>query len=133
VTLALVTNKEAVTWICFGVGLVLVIGGSILGLTLSLRAAPSAASEKIDEAKGKIEEARATMATAAQPGLESTAAASTAEAAVSSAEEAKSALEQVEGIVASLPENLRFSGMLVLVGVVLMSVATIQFGGVSLF
>ena len=48
-------------------------------------------------------------------------------------EAAKSALEQVGSIVASLPENLRFAGLLVLVGAVLMSVATIQFGGTSLF
>jgi hypothetical protein len=49
------------------------------------------------------------METVAQPGLEATAAAGTAEAAASSADAAKSALEQVEGIVAALPENLRFS------------------------
>jgi hypothetical protein len=39
----------------------------------------------------------------------------------------------VQGIVAALPENLRFAGLLVLVGTVLMGVATIQFGGVSPF
>jgi hypothetical protein len=32
-----------------------------------------------------------------------------------------------------LPENLRFAGVLVLVGTVLIGVATIQFGGTSLF
>ena len=50
-----------------------------------------------------------------------------------STEGAKTAFEQVEGIVASLPQNLRFAGLLVLVGTALIGVATIQFGGVSLF
>ncbi|HET9287130.1 MAG TPA: hypothetical protein VFO26_06185 [Gaiella sp.] len=54
-------------------------------------------------------------------------------AAGASTEAASSALEQVQGIVAALPENLRFAGLLILVGAVLMGVATVQFGDVSLF
>jgi hypothetical protein len=42
-------------------------------------------------------------------------------------------LSKCKGSLPPLPENLRFSGMLVLVGAVLISIATIQFGGVSLF
>ena len=45
----------------------------------------------------------------------------------------KSALDEVSGIVAALPENLRFAGLLILVGAALMSVATVQFGGHSIF
>lgn len=70
---------------------------------------------------------------ASTPGFESTAAAGTAQEASASAAAAKSAIEQVQGIVGSLPVNVRFAGLLVLVGAVLMSVATIEFGGVSLF
>jgi hypothetical protein len=128
-----VTNTEAVAWACFIVGLALALTGSVIGLVISLGKTPQNAKDKIEEAKGKIEEAKTSMQTAAQPGLESTVAAGTAQAAASTAEEAKSALEQVQGIVGALPENLRFAGVLVLVGVGLMSVATIQFGGVSLF
>jgi len=50
-----------------------------------------------------------------------------------SADAAKSALEQVQGIVGALPENLRFAGLLVLIGTLLISVATVQFGHISLF
>jgi hypothetical protein len=50
-----------------------------------------------------------------------------------SAGAAKSALDQMSGIVGALPENLRFAGMLALVGTVLVSVATVQFGGTFLF
>jgi hypothetical protein len=133
-SLAAIDNAEAVAWICLVVGIVLLLAGVTIGLVLSLRAAPKAEEGKIAEAKQKIEDAQAQIQYAAQPAaLEAGGAAASADAASASAEAAKSALEQVEGIVGSLPENLRFSGMLVLVGAVLMSVATIQFGGVSLF
>jgi hypothetical protein len=130
---AVIDNAETVAWICLIVGIIVLLAGVAIGLVTSFRTAPKAEEKKITEARQKIEEAQAQMQYAAQPALEAGGAAASAEAATASAEAAKSALEQVQGIVASLPENLRFSGMLVLVGAVLMSVATIQFGGVSLF
>jgi hypothetical protein len=128
-----VSNADAVGWVCLVVGLLVLLAGVGIGLVTSLRTAPAAASGKIEEAKTKIEATKSHIQEASATGLESTGGAASTEAATASAEAAKSALEQVQGIVGSLPENLRFAGMLVLVGAVLMSVATIQFGGVSLF
>ena len=127
--LVAVDNAEAVGWVCFVVGIVLVLLGAIIGVVTSLRDVAG----KVDRAKQKIDETTAKLEVASTPGFESTAAAGTAQEASASASAAKSAMEQVQGIVGSLPVNLRFAGMLVLVGAVLMSVATIQFGGVSLF
>jgi hypothetical protein len=121
-----VTNAEAIGWLCFIVGTLLLLLGAAIGVVTSLRGA----NEKIEQAKQKIDDVKSQMRVAATPGLESTAAAGAASA---SADAAKSALEQVEGIIGSLPVNLRFAGVLVLIGAVLVSVATIQFGGVSLF
>ena len=125
---------ELVAWICFGVGLVVLGVGLLIGLRTSLSKQPSNPSGKLEEAKQKIVEAKTQIQTVSSgAALEAGGVGAAAGTAAESAEAAKSALEQVEGIVASLPENLRFSGMLVLVGAVLISVGTIQFGGVSLF
>jgi len=48
-------------------------------------------------------------------------------------ESASSTLKELSGIVGALPERTRFAGLLILVGTLLISVATIQFGGTSLF
>jgi len=145
VSLVYFTQGDAVAWICFVVGVVVLFGGVAIGLRVSFRQAPqkaSAARAKLEEASAKIDEAvahiEASTSAAAYANVESSMAsaadASTAAAAAGeSAQAAKSALEQVQGIVAALPENLRFAGVLVLVGTVLMGIATIQFGGVSLF
>jgi hypothetical protein len=140
-----VTQAEVVAWTCFVAGIALLATGVFLGLRLSA----SGVRAKADEAKAKAEEAQARLADArghieqtsaavAGSDLEgvdaSTEAATEAvEAAGASTEAATSALEQVQGIVAALPENLRFAGLLIVVGTVLMGVATVQFGGVSLF
>lgn len=137
-----VSQADAVGWACFVVGILVLFGGVAIGLFTSLRRAPTQATTKLEEAKSKIDEAKGhieeTKSAVANPsGLESTAAAdattTAADAAGESAAAAQTALEQVQGIVAALPENLRFAGLLILVGTVLMGVATIQFGGVSLF
>jgi hypothetical protein len=139
------TQADAIAWICFGVGIVILIVGVVIGLWTSLKRASGKAEEamaKLDEAKAKIGEAKAhidrTTSAAASSDLESFNAAApdvteSVQAAGESTEAAGTALEQVEGIVGSLPENLRFAGLLVLVGTVLIGVATVQLGGVSLF
>ena len=129
---AVLKNAEVVAWVCLTAGLVVLIAGVIIGLVLSLRK-PQEAQNQVEEAKAKIDETKAELERARVPGLEAGEAASAAGAAAEKAEEAKSALEQVSSIIASLPEQVRFAGMLVLVGTLLISVATIQFGGVSLF
>jgi hypothetical protein len=125
--IAALQHAEFVAWVCLGLGVVLVVLGTALGLILSLRRGPGA-KQKIDEAKQRVAEASDKLQS-----VSSGAEAAAATDAKASTDAAESALEQVEGIVGALPENLRFSGMLVLVGVVLISVATVQFGGVSLF
>ncbi len=142
---AAVTQADIVAWTCFVVGIALLAGGVYLGLRISTRGVHEKAEEaraKADEAQARLAEARGhieqTSAAVAASSLEgvgaSTEAATEAvEAAGASAEEATSALEQVQGIIAALPENLRFAGLLILVGTVLMGVATVQFGKVSLF
>jgi uncharacterized membrane protein YcjF (UPF0283 family) len=138
------TQADAVAWICFVVGIALLVAGVAIGLWMSLKQLPRKAEEaraKLEDASAKLEMARAhvqTASTAANANLESftpggAGGKNAAEAAQESTEAAKTALEQVQGIVGSLPENLRFAGLLVLVGTVLMSVATVQFGGISLF
>lgn len=136
---------DAVAWICFVVGIVILLLGVAIGLWTSFKRTSRKADEamaKLDEAKARIGEAKAhidvTTSAVANADLESFGAsapdvAEAVQAAGESTEAAGTALEQVEGIVGSLPENLRFAGLLVLVGTALMGVATIQFGGTSLF
>lgn len=136
------TQADAVAWACFLVGITVLAAGVGVGFWTSLRQAPAKAREAraaLEEASEKLQQARRHAETAAAgstlEGLAPGAAGGkdAAQAAQESTEAAKSAIEQVEGIVGSLPENLRFAGLLVLVGTVLIGVATIQFGGVSLF
>jgi hypothetical protein len=123
-------SAEIVAWSCFFVGVVLLFAGVAIGLALSFRKQARDVKEKVDEALDKVEELK-DMATSGW--MKATADEGAAASAETKAAEAKSTLQEIGGIVASLPENLRFAGLLVLVGTALMSVATVQFGGHSLF
>jgi predicted negative regulator of RcsB-dependent stress response len=142
-----------VAWVCFVVGIALLGFGVYLGYVTWKRHARDKAKEAkkmVDEANEHLSNAqqrlqraaptvRSMTATGAAPqDLEE--AATSAEQATSSVQSAKNAtqdastaLEQVQSILSALPENLRFAGLLILIGTVLMGVATVQFGGVSLF
>jgi hypothetical protein len=128
-------NAEFVAWACFGLGAVIVLAGVIIGLIQGFGKAPKAITTKVVNAK--IAEAREkvqTLETTAVDSAKQETANPTAEkTAATQSEQAQSILQEIGGIVASLPENIRFDGLLVLVGAVLMSVATVQFGGHSLF
>lgn len=124
-------NAEAIAWICFILGAIVLLVGLYIGLKIAPEKAAKENKEKIDEAKAKLEETRTQLQAATSGNLEGGAAAGAA--ATANAEAAKSALEQVGSIVGSLPEHQRFPGMLILVGAVLMGVGTIQFGGTSIF
>lgn len=140
-----VTQADVVGWLCFVAGILVLAGGVAIGLSISRMQAgggAKAAKTKLEEARSNIADAKRhierTASEVSQPAMESagidaSGATEAAKAAGDSTDAAGTALEQVEGIVASLPENLRFAGLLVLVGTVLMGVAVIQFGGVSLF
>jgi predicted histidine transporter YuiF (NhaC family) len=124
------TQAEIVAWTCFVVGTVLLLVGVIIGFYVTFKKAGEHAQKKVDEAKQRIEELRMTAVSAARADNASEPAAA---AAASTAAAAKSTLEELQGIIAALPEAMRFPGLLILVGTVLMSVATVQFGGHSLF
>jgi H+/Cl- antiporter ClcA len=138
-------NADTVAWLCFIVGLLALLTGGVLGVVITLKKAPADAKAKLDEAKSKIDDAKGHLdqaqshlqttgeGIALAAGAQASDVQASASAAATSADAAKSAIEQVESIIGSLPENLRFAGLLVLIGTVLMSVATIQFGGISLF
>jgi hypothetical protein len=126
-------NAEAIAWLCFVLGAIVLIVGLYIGLKTAPEKVEKENKQKLDEAKTKLEETTSQLKAATSGNLEGGAAAGAAATATEKAEEAKSALEQVGGIVGSLPEHQRFPGMLVLVGTVLMGVGTIQFGGTAIF
>jgi hypothetical protein len=123
-------SAEIVAWACFVVGIVLLFAGVLIGLALTFWKRTQDVKQKVEEAKDKVDQLKAT---AMSGSLKATADQEAAASAESMAAEAKSTLEEIGGIVGALPENLRFAGLLILVGTVLMSVATVQFGGHSLF
>jgi hypothetical protein len=117
------TEIVASSWILF------VLGGSVLllGLYLGTIAAPAKAKEdKAKLAAAKAEHHAAALKMQAAGG-ENQGVAAMAVA------QSKTAAEQIGSIVGSLPEYQRFPGLLVLLGAAMMGVATIQFGGTSLF
>jgi hypothetical protein len=123
-------SAEIVAWACFVVGIVLLLAGVFIGLILSFRKASHDVNEKMNQLRGKVDDLKETAVSGSLRAGPDESAASAAE---KKANEVKSALDEVSGIVAALPENLRFAGLLILVGAALMSVATVQFGGQSLF
>jgi type II secretory pathway component PulM len=126
-------NAEAIAWICFVLGAILLLVGVYIGVITAPKKVAEENKQKIDEAKTKLAETTTQLQAATSGSLESGAAANVAASATATAEAAKSALEQVGGIVGSLPEHQRFPGMLVVIGAVLTSVGTVQFGGTSIF
>jgi len=124
------TSAEIVAWACFVVGIVLLFAGVAIGLVLSLRRVTKEWHQKVTQLRGQVDDLKATAVSGSMRAAPDESAASAAEA---QAAQVKSSLDEIGGIVASLPENIRFAGLLVLVGAALMSVATVQFGGHSIF
>jgi hypothetical protein len=120
------TSAEIVAWICFVVGIVLLLAGVAIGLVLSLREW----HQKMTRLRGQVDDLKETAVRGSRSATVDEKAASSVEA---QAAAVKSSLDEIGGIVASLPQNIRFAGLLVLVGAALMSVATVQFGGHSIF
>lgn len=86
--------------------------------------------EKVDRAKAQVDELRDT---AVLGSLTAGADQNAADKTQAQAAATKSTLDEIGSILGSLPENLRFAGLLVLVGIALMSIAMVQFGGTSIF
>ncbi|MGA2452774.1 MAG: hypothetical protein ABSG93_04580 [Solirubrobacteraceae bacterium] len=133
--MSLSNSALVVAWVCFVIGGLVFLAGVVLGLLMSWRETTKGVSAK--EAKAKVQDAAtkvkaltATAVTTANTEGKDTAAATKAGAEGSAAE---SALKEIEGIIGALPERLRFAAVLILIGALLMSVATVQFGGHSIF
>jgi hypothetical protein len=130
--IAALKNPEVVAWACFVLGIAVMIVGVLDGLV----AAPAKAKkdkELVDKTKAEAEKLEARQEETRVRRLNGDLTAADAEAEVATSKAKSSVFESVGTIVASLPEYQRFPGMLVLLGVVLMGVATIQFGGTSIF
>lgn len=124
-------SADIVGWVCFIVGLSLIGVGTFVGLSTKPMQTSDAVKKKAAAAAKHLEVATKHASLAAtSTGSDATDAAT---AASTETEKAKSLLADIGGIIGSLPEHLRFAGMLVLVGALLVSVATVQFGGTSLF
>ena len=131
---AALSNIDVIGWLCFVLGLFVLGTGVVKGFVLDRAdASIKKAKSKIDHAKSKIDETKNHIQAAGVDGIVGADAQTSAATASASADDAKSALQEVGDIITALPENLRFSGLLVLIGTVLIGVATIQFGHVSLF
>jgi hypothetical protein len=129
-------SAEAVAWVCFGLGVVILLAGVVIGLILGFAKVPKT-DVSTKDANEKLAAALTHVGTLQKVGVdaakESTTNEGKAEQATQAASAAESALKEVQGIISALPERLRFSGLLVLIGALLMSVATVQFGGHSIF
>jgi len=123
-------SAEIVAWTCFVVGILLLLAGVVIGLALTFRKATKQVEHKMRQVRAKVDELTETAVSGSLHSHADHEAAATAEAAGA---DVKSALDEVSGIVGALPENLRFAGLLVLVGAALMSVATVQYGGHAIF
>jgi hypothetical protein len=129
------TSAEIVAWACFVLGIVILLAGVGIGILLSVGktskgVSAADAGAKVKAAAAQVDALKSTaVAGANNPSTDPEAAAAVSKQAAAT----QSVLEQIGGIVGSLPENLRFAGLLVLVGAALMSVATVQFGGHVLF
>ncbi len=129
------TNAEIVAWVCFALGVAILLGGVTVGLVLSFRKTAKSVSAKDASAKVKdaVQQVEALKATAVAGAENPASDASAAKAASTQADSAQSVLQEIGGIISALPESLRFAGLLVLISTALISVATVQFGGHSLF
>jgi hypothetical protein len=117
----LATGSGAVALVCLALGFALIVSGTAHGIAVSRRESKVAqVTGELEAAQRRFHDTRDRLESMQVGGLEAAGA-------------AKTAVEQISGVVGALPENLRFSGLLLLVGTVLVSVATIQFGGTSLF
>jgi hypothetical protein len=120
---------------CLVVGIALVVAGAVIGLVLNVKNGGSDGTAAV--AKSKVEnaitKASALKETAKQAAVSTNPEPQTEKSADQAGGEIDGVLKEVAGMIGALPEGLRFSGLLVIFGALLMSVATVQFGGHSIF
>lgn len=129
------TNAEFSAYTCLATGVLVLLVGAVLGFvrTVAVRGSTDDAKARIETAGRSLEAMQTAMLRAKDAAPGSQTAEDAGQHATEAMSTAKSALDQAAAIVSALPENLRFAGLLALIGTVLVSVATIQFNGVSLF
>jgi NAD/NADP transhydrogenase alpha subunit len=125
---------KVVAWICFFVGLALLGIGTVLGLVISFKKVSGSDAKDVKQKVAQVKNQVIALQASAKEGFGvATTDASKAAAAQATGDAANSTLDEINSIIGSLPEQLRFAGLLILLGVALMSVATVQFGGTSIF
>jgi hypothetical protein len=125
------SSLQATSWATFGLGVIVLV----IGLGLGIFKAPAAAKKdkkELTDAKVAAEVVSTELQEARNKSLNEGVATDTNAIAAATAS-SKTAVEQISGAIASLPEYQRFPGLLVLLGAALMGIATVQFGGTSLF
>jgi hypothetical protein len=133
------SNAEAVGWICFFIGAAGVLAGGILGGLWAFGEAHTAVAAGEDTPKKKEEVGKAARETVekvsstAELAAKSQPSKALEEKAKEDAKAAQSTVADLAAIIKALPERLRFWGFLILIGGLLMSVATIEFNGHSIF
>lgn len=129
-----VTNITVGGWACFVIGAILLLAGAALGVYLGAKEPDAKTKEdikkKADQAKTQIEQLTQQAVKAANTDAKDTAAATESK---EKGDAAASTVKDLEGLLKALPERLRFAGFLIIFGALLMSVATVQFGGHSIF
>lgn len=116
------SRADDVASVCFVTGLGLLILGAVIGYWRE-DADIRELKKKIKELEQKLKEAKEGLESTATPTDEQRAAAQDLEKAASA----------IKGLLEAFPEKLRFAVFMMVVGTLLMSVATIQFGGTSIF
>ena len=133
-----VSSAEVVGWVCFIIGAVGVLTGGVFGVlwargeahtTVAAASDKSKKEEIVKGAKSAVAELSTTAKTAAKEAPSE----GKEDEAAQKASAAQSAVDELAAIIKALPERLRFWGFLILVGGLLMSVATIEFSGHAIF
>lgn len=129
-----VSDAIAVGWACFGLGAVVFVIGCVLGVYIDWKEIDGDASSNV---KGKVVKATKEVSDLTTKAVEAANTdgknTDTASAAEATGTAVVSTMKDVEGLLKTLPERLRFAGFLILIGALLMSVAAVQFGGHSVF
>jgi hypothetical protein len=131
------SSAVAVGWACFIVGGVILLVGAGFGALWSYTEPHTAVATATGPEKKEVAEAAKTsvegLAKTAKEAAASTPNENQKEAVEEKATAAQSAVQDLAAIVKALPERLRFWGFLMLIGALLMSVATIEFSGHPIF
>lgn len=126
-----ISGQTLPAWTCLVLGVIMIVVGGVIGL-IKYFENPSATKVQAAAAAAKAQVGLLSSQAVASANTDAVDpnAATTATTVESSA---KSAIEDLANIISAFPNELRFPVFLILVGGLVMSVATVQFGGHSIF